>query len=620
MAETDRPNWFSRTFGDSVTGANWASIATVGISATAGYFFGNLPGLLIGVLGGGLLAPFINELVHQLGGTSMPTRTTTVPTVPTVAYTPTPILQPDGQNVPRIVASPILQNIVASQPGDIPTAFNARDQIRDALNGNTSANNTRENFDTLVRTALTSERRVENFYTAMRNYQTQQQTYTNGANGAPSEYNNLVSSITTLSGSTSNPLTVDEIRRFVPSLPSVDAIFNAHPSLEQGRALPTMPNIVRLNPGFNFDQPPGESNPAWQYFQYDIDSVAKRFFINAPAQPGQQPARRYLTNAPSGTEEEWNRKSYVEKMNIALMAIEDLRADYEYGASNKINWEAIGGKARWNAIIAAELAKPDGNVSRAIITQAFEESRAANIPADQLNNLGRLIGAAPQIHAYETMRARLTSELQPALTQLTAFRNNEMEASYRQAQSFLNARRQIFAEQRIAIFANDRVPQAQCPDATERFYITYKDCNTPGSPVRTLVGSMVGDRFCITHKFDGEVAAITSASWESAALRAPVPFDREAFVNLANHPGPALASFLSIMPGQLVRAEPATARAPDLGDPTMLALADRFRNNELTQPISLTGGIQVHEHGQPAGIPRKTRENRPVSADDLTMA
>lgn len=631
MAEDPQPNWFSRTFSDPATGgANWTSIATVGIAGAAGYLFGNLPGLLMGILGGGLLAPLVGELVHQLGGTSMPPRTTTVPIVPTVAYTPAPILQPNGQNVERVVASPILENIIASRPDDIPSGFNARDQIRDALAGNNPTNNTRENFDNLVRTAVTSERRVENFYTAMRNYQTQQRNYTTGQNGQPSEYDNLVSSVSTLSASFSNPLTQDEIRRFVPSLPSVDEVFSAHPTLEPGRPLTQIPDIATYNRAFNSSQPVSASNQPWRNVTLDIEDLAKRFFINAPAQQGQPAVRRYFTSAPTGTEQEWNNKSYTEKMNIALMALEDRRASYEYGSgSNRIDWSAIGGKDKWNAIVAAELAKgADGNISRALIEQANRDLQTTS-DSRTITNLGNLIGAAGNIHAYEVMRARMSSELQPALTQLTAFRNTEMEASYRQAQSFLNARRQIFAEQHIAILANDKVPQAKCPDATERFYITYKDCNAPGSPVRTLVGCMVGDKFCVTHRFDGDIAAITPAAWNSAALRTPVEFNREAFVNLSNNPGAAFATLVNgpsvqlastAAPGTRVRTGAASPDSPMGGDPTMLALADNFRSNPVAQPATLTGGVQVDDHGQPTGIPRKTKDIRRTPTDDLTVA
>src|SRR5579884_4244640 len=165
MADNPIIDWFKRSFGDEQTGPQYGAIGGVAVGGILGYLVGGGTGPLIGAAGSVILAASINVLFHRIPGV---------------------INQPSGPPVTRIVASPILDNLAVPEDGDVPGGLAARNRVREMIvNGGSS----REAFEAAVREARSKESRVENFFTAMREYQERQQAYAAG------EYQQLVTSV-----------------------------------------------------------------------------------------------------------------------------------------------------------------------------------------------------------------------------------------------------------------------------------------------------------------------------------------------------------------------------------------------------------------------------------------
>src|SRR5258706_12855980 len=78
MGDDKEPNGFERPSGDRHTGPQTGGILSVIIASGAGYYFGGLAGAGLGLVGGALLAPLINNLLHQITGGKMPERPGTI--------------------------------------------------------------------------------------------------------------------------------------------------------------------------------------------------------------------------------------------------------------------------------------------------------------------------------------------------------------------------------------------------------------------------------------------------------------------------------------------------------------------------------------------------------------
>lgn len=510
-------------FVDGQNNTRWGSVVSVLLGGGAGLWLGG-GGVLGALLGGGLgmlLAPVVNETFFQAGRSmatiTPPPRTYEIkPNIP-LKDVPAPVKQPSGEFSPTSIKAPILENIKVPPPHAIDESLKRREGIWKLLS---QGGGDRKAYEQAVNSARELERQTDVFIATIDEYHKVRAEYLKPG-GQRKELVVAVKTALTRTGIT-NPLTNDEIERFVPTLPALTEDEQRIVATQLATAVPeTLQSL---------------GNTATLKFRASVE----KFFTHGKG------------NAPIPAKvEEWKKKTSLEKINIALDRMDEMRADFTY--YNPIDWNAaVGDKtgATGRGSVLSQMT-PEAMYAEAVRLEAEAKGDANRLAVlDDVKFYANVLNYRTQLESV------VKTNLGAVSRTYTEFTDKKLVPATEQAHEFAKQRLEIFNQTGIAILDKGGLDKANAPDGkANSYFITCKDCTAPaGAKEVTLVMQKVGSVFVITHKLEGSIAA--GVDWSKAALKdGGVPVSEALFTKLQAPEGKTIdVAFKEILAA--VKAQP----------------------------------------------------------------
>ncbi len=551
-----RPNrameFLKSIFGSQEAGLKAGGITSVLLGTIGGYFFGGgAIGGAIGLASGLALAPVLNEVFFKIGRqygliTPPPRNTTITPNVP-VADVAAPVQQPGGKMSETTVAAPILENMAPPPPQSIAENIERREDLWKRL---IEKRGTEAEYHAAKEETKKLETKVDTFIATIDEYHKVREDYQK----KDGKRDQLITAVKTalLRPGVTNSLTDGEINRFVPQLPAMPPAMQEQAAKLMAEALP-----AKLPLGGLFDP-------------YNLADAARLDFTRGSA-----------TAPDPAKEEEWAKKSTLERLNYTLDKVDDLRYRDEY--KRPINWELIGGSAeegkRIHDLPAAELVKYVQEQKSATAASNLRTPNATTTERDV--QLDRLLGFAKGRYIHDSLQKLVKEKLGGTMQIYTDFRNADLVPATAQANEFATARLAVFNETGVAIMEKGQLQAAKAPSGKDAQFLTYKDITAPaGSQEVTLVLQNDGSgQTFVTHKVVGGINK-EPVDWNKAKLKgAGVRVRPETFVNLSPETGKTIGQSFREMLNAI------TTAPKEIAMESGAKMQDLTRQFQETQPV-----------------------------------
>ncbi len=532
-------------FGSSETGPKFGGVLTVAGASIGGYFFGGgIIGGLLGLAGGLIAAPIVNDLVFSIGRSAgmitPPGRDTTItPNTPTTEL-PAPVLQPSGEVSPTTITAPILENLQPPPPLAIEESFKKRERVREILverKGNAT------DYDKAVTEARQLESQTDVFLATVDAYDKERSKY--HEKGGKREAIVIAVKTALVRPDRPNSLTDAEIERFIPNLPAMTDGDKTSAVTLMAEAMPE--NITM----FGTLQP----FPLREY-------AHSKYVTGADDKPN--PAK----------EAEWQKKTPLERLNFTLNALDDERYYYEY--TTPIDWtKATGSKEegdRVRKLPPAELLA----YSQARLADRKAVNNDGSAIRANLMNMGNL---AMIMYARAKTQDLVREKLGGVVEIYSNFRERELAPSTALAHEFAGGRLSVFNETGIAILEKDALAATKAPSGKTCQFMTYKDCTAPSGAkeVTLVIQKDDSGASLITHRVEGGIGA--TVDWNKAKLKTAIPVNESTITTLSAESGKTIGATIR----DLVRK---TAAAPmELAQAGNAQMQDLRRLFELESPV-----------------------------------
>lgn len=503
-------------FGSEKTGAKPGGIAAVLLGTIGGYYLGGsfMTGLM-GLVGGVVLAPLVNELVFKAGqhmGTiTPPSRPQDFTALDPIQQLPAHMLQPSGQLSKHNIQAPFLDNLTVPPAFAVAESFKKRERIIEIL---TKKEGNLTEFDQVRTQAEALEKQAGDFMATVKEYQARRAAY-HIAGGPRDVVINDVKESLKRKGIT-NPLSDDQIQRFVPTLPALTADQEAEVTRLLDAALP------ETIPVFNNPQPYKPRIAAEARFTKDTDPEAKK--------------RKKL---------EWDAKSQFQKICYALDQLDQDRCK-KYLA---VDWSIVGEDAK--------TLPPAKQMERVIhlesVTKEVRDGDPRKIQYEALRELATVGEIREQLHKIirEKLDENVLGQPDGALGIYSKFRKFQLEPAAALAKQFSKQRLDVFNETGIAILEKGEISEPLAPEKKPGCqYMTYRDCTAAKGTEEVTLVMQNGQ---ITHRLTGSLNA--NIDWDKVKLKTPITVKPDTFIKLTPENGKTIGATIRDML-QLSQAAP----------------------------------------------------------------
>lgn len=477
--------FIKKAFGDSENGVRAGGILSTVLGSALGFYFGGGIGAVLGLIGGTLLSPVVNEAFFQIqrstGGITPKPRNTEI-----IASTPTreiaaPVLQKSGAYSQTSIRAPILENLEPPPESAIAESFKKRDELWNILiKGGSSLTQ----FEAKQKETKELEAKTDTFIATIDAYERVREDYM-ATDGKRQELVNAVSA-SMKRNVISNPLTQAEIERFIPTLPQMSAADTAHSQMLMMQA---MPDTVTLIPGVD---------------PFPLEAYTRRTFVNDANK-----------NPISEKVERWNAMTKLERLNASLDQLDTMRFNMEH--ENPIDWVAATG----STTEAERVRKMSPMQMLEYSAKKLDKFTTVSTPQSQLQraHLTDIARYAKVIAARDKVQQLVETNLGGVVAIYSDFRQNALVPATQDAKEFAHSKLKIFNKTGIAVMDKGTVDIAHAPDGIPCHALTFKDCTAKeGSKETTMIMQKLSDNeYRITHRANGPITNTTQ--WNKAALK-----------------------------------------------------------------------------------------------------